>query len=523
MKKGFTLVELLGVIMVLGILALIAFPPIINQIKKIRDKVSDSTLTLIYSAVDNYLDDHKNDYPIREDAVYCVSLDALVSDGALKEPITDAHSNNEIDLNRVIMIDIGAANTKTYQLLGNGESCAYIDPSGAKEPDLVDALIPVEWEESVWVVADTDSSWYSYGDAKWANAVLVTNTSRAYYRQSDPGTEIDETDVLMYYVWIPRYRYRVTNYNKSAQSPTSFDILFEGKRTAKSTATANGEWLTHPAFSFGSLQLNGFWAAKFEVGYDGATSAATAQITTPEPNKAISKPNTYSWRNISISSMHRVAEELTASGNRYGLVNSEVDTHVMNSYEWGAIAYLNNSIYGKNSEVWINPNSYYRTGCASTSALAVTTTSCNTYFTANGMEASTTGDPTGVYDMSGGADEYVMGAMYNSGNATIRVDGSGFAQATIDATAMNNYLVKYLYGTTSTDQTAYNRAILGDATGEVRSWYSDSATFVNSAASWMKRGGSASTTTGAGLFNFSSGTGAGDTTTGFRTVLIKES
>ena len=54
-KNGFTLAELLGVIVILAAVALVAFPPIINQIKKSRGELDDALNKLIYSASNQYL------------------------------------------------------------------------------------------------------------------------------------------------------------------------------------------------------------------------------------------------------------------------------------------------------------------------------------------------------------------------------------------------------------------------------------------------------------------------------------
>ena len=42
MKKGFTLVELIGVIIVLGLIALIALPPILNAIREKESELSEA-------------------------------------------------------------------------------------------------------------------------------------------------------------------------------------------------------------------------------------------------------------------------------------------------------------------------------------------------------------------------------------------------------------------------------------------------------------------------------------------------
>ena len=50
--------------------------------------------------------------------------------------------------------------------------------------------------------------WYNYGESRWANAVFV-NTDK--YTESKAGTVIEQEDILGYYVWIPRYKYRINN------------------------------------------------------------------------------------------------------------------------------------------------------------------------------------------------------------------------------------------------------------------------------------------------------------------------
>ena len=54
-------------------------------------------------------------------------------------------------------------------------------------------------------------------------------------------------------------------------------------------------------------------------------------------------------------------------------------------------------------EIWINNNSNFTTGCAGSSVSASSASSCNQWNTSTGINASTTGNIYGIYDMSGGA------------------------------------------------------------------------------------------------------------------------
>ena len=263
--------------------------------------------------------------------------------------------------------------------------------------------------------------------------------------------------------------------------PKTISITFESKDTAKSTGSTNGTYLTHPAFTFGTTELNGIWVSKFEV--TGTISTIT------------SKPNVTSLRSQTVGNFWNALKSYDVSDT----------SHMMKNTEWGAVAYLSASIYGKNSEVYINNDSNYITGCGGTTASAASTTSCtNAYASLTSYPQSTTGNVSGIFDMSGGAWEYM--AAYISGT----VGSSGLTVDTINANS--NYFD--IYNSSSTDM-SYNYRILGDATGEmgpftnkVGSWYLDLAYFVDSSNPWVHRGGAYANTTDPGVFQFNDHTGA---------------
>ena len=90
--------------------------------------------------------------------------------------------------------------------------------SGPNEPVLDDGMIPVYYDETseTWKKADSsnkDNNWYNYDSKKWANSVTVSSTNRGTYKSASVGTEIPMDDILTMQVWIPRYKYKVWNYN----------------------------------------------------------------------------------------------------------------------------------------------------------------------------------------------------------------------------------------------------------------------------------------------------------------------
>ena len=383
----------------------------------------------------------------------------------------------------------------------------YTDNSGASAPELYSGLIPVTYDSNnnnEIIVADITSEWYNYDNHEWANAILIDQSNTAIknkYLNSGgsykSGTQVDISDVLQMYVWVPRYKYKLFNVSGTNMSAQMIEVEFESADTPKSSGTQNNEWLTHPAFTFGTTELNGIWVGKFEPSND----ISDIKII----------PNVSSLRSQTVGNMFNASRAIETN-DKYGLDASTVDTHMMKNMEWGAVAYLTSSKYGiyidastcinSECEVWINNNRNYTTGCAGDSVSASSSSSCNAWNTSTGVNASTTGNIYGIYDMSGGAWEYVMGNMANSSGG-FNPGSSGLAQPD------SKYYDSYTYGTSYND---YSRGHLGDATKEVLSdssggyaWNDDYANFVSLSSPWFTRGGGCNSGSGAGVFSFDGG------------------
>ena len=465
----------------------------------------------------------------------------------------------------VVIID--SEGRLSYSLYGSENEAEFKEMSDScygelynkpNSPDLVDGLIPVVYNEttSKWVKADStneNNSWYNYNEKKWANAVLVTSVNRSIYQNAKSGEEILDNDILAFYVWIPRYKYKVWNKDKvigtdsyNAQT-TGIDIRFENGTASTGTISCtysfatpslsagspnetctgtNGDYYTHPAFTFGDVEVKGFWIGKFEL--TGTNSKVTIL------------PSAKSLREQTINSFNTIVQNMQTTNNIYGLSTDKTitDSHMIKNMEWGAVAYLTNSNYGRCAEgscteVMNNNCSNYITGVgASILASGATVMSCtsNKYTTITGEKASTTENLYGVYDMSGGAYEYVMGnSSVSSGEFKFNTSDSKINTTWYELNNNKKYLDEYAYASTQTsaNQQAYNRGRLGDATGEVilssggyGAWYADGAHFASSSSSWFYRGGYNDDASIAGIFNFDRGSGLSLETFTTRATLV---
>ena len=386
---------------------------------------------------------------------------------------------------------------KNYYCLSKSEDLVE-DPTGANRPVLAEGMIPITYDGTNWVKADeygAYNNWYDYGNQKWANAVMVTSTKRETYMNADAGTTIPENDILAYYVWIPRYKYKLFNATyASGTTEQLIDVTFENGTSTTGTVKctyasngretcqnkANGNWYTHPAFTMinasgNKTELKGIWVGKFEAA--GSTWAPTV------------KPGMSSLREITIASMYSTGKLFRSTNYLTTTGINQIDSHMMKNIEWGAVAYLKQSIYGLGiTDIVENYNyeSYLTGGGTGTS-----------YKTKTGQ--STSGNITGVYDMSGGAGEYVMGN-YNKQSGYLTV-------SEVPAEHIDIY-----------SGTSVAASHLGDATGETAGWYGDYAIFVDSSSPWFLRGGYYYYGDN-GVFYFVSVTGEVSDYGGFRVVL----
>ena len=456
-------------------------------------------------------------------------------------------------------------------------SLGNLDNSGANAPVLDDGMVPVYYDEnsSSWKKADVNnkgSNWYNYDAKKWANSVTVSSTNRDTYTNASVGTEIPMDDILTMQVWIPRYKYKVWNYNADGTKTSNeqqIEISFEdGTNTTgeisctdsisgtdgdpsetcklKSTNatctddTCNNKIYTHPAFTFGNEEIKGFWIGKFEL--TGTIDSITA------------KPNLSSIRNQSVSSFETNIMNMKNNNNQYGF-STNTDTHMIKNSEWGAVAYLSHSKYGTCtdgtcSEVSLNNSSKYTGISAGSSSSSSVSYEYNEIRNSDGTiigegkdgpSASTTHNIYGVYDMSGGTYEYTMGNIVsNDGSIMLSgyssSDNSGYTGKLYDSgkyTAYtgvdypnNKYYDKYSF---SRSNTSIIRSKLGDGLKEVYKtgaigWYSDSTLLADYGTPWFGRGSAYYDDVYAGIFNSSiDSKGAADSYASSRLIITPQS
>ena len=395
--------------------------------------------------------------------------------------------------------------------------------------DYLGEMTPVYWtgtpgnyveHQSNDVTNNENNTWYQYasisgtGDnttSRWANAIDSNGS---------------------YFVWVPRFAYRITYYK--SEDNNTVTGYYDGRGLVNSigepVTEINGEqidgnleegietvkykgnsYIVHPAFiddtsnEFNNggwdSDLAGIWVGKYETSEENSTLKIV--------------PNKPSYTSLTISNMYNYSYEY----------NRNQESHLMKNSEWGAVVYLAHSQFGRNGhELYINNSTNFITGNSggSTSANSASGTTYE-YNSSEGVLASSTGNVYGVYDLSGGAYEYVAVWNTDSNSQYIRDNGNSFA---VTGNKSTKYATAYYNKTTTSNGTAmYLVGKTGDATKEVYTgsnafnWHTDYAYILNTSYPFMDRGGFYGYGAGSGKFYINYNTGRANENTSFRVVL----
>jgi prepilin-type N-terminal cleavage/methylation domain-containing protein len=99
MKKGFTLVELLAVIVILGVIAIIVIPKIKDALFKSQDEAYNMLLVSIENKANDYAMDNNIPSSITQGSPVTVTLQQLVDSDYLEvKDLVDPRTSRDIDL-----------------------------------------------------------------------------------------------------------------------------------------------------------------------------------------------------------------------------------------------------------------------------------------------------------------------------------------------------------------------------------------------------------------------------------------
>ena len=316
-----------------------------------------------------------------------VSLSFVFNGGILdkaQQAVNEYENASQKEQNLLDQIDKYIENELDGSNADDDTDSEYNSEKGVNKPKLTEGMIPVKYNAASekWVITnENDEEWYDYNNKQWANVMLSDGkykTSNSGEYTIDGTTEVEIVDLGSMFVWIPRYAYKITSgYHSSTTGTIEIEFLkgttnqndanvniveYNEETTTNYTKFPDG-YVVHPAFTNNvevggwDKEINGIWVAKFEAGYPMEESIDSTAKTSSNMYYPVFKGQRYSYNYTNIGNLYKLGREMSQSGNPYE-ITSNSNSHMIKNSEWGAVAYLTQSKYGKNTEIYPNNVSF---------------------------------------------------------------------------------------------------------------------------------------------------------------------
>lgn len=188
MKKGFTLIEMMSVIVIIALISLLAFPNIVSQIKKGEDITSDSIKSIVISAAKKYVADNPEKY----DDAYCIPISELVSNNYIKLDIVN-NEDNDISKKYVVYYN------NKYDITENGyKKVEYIESTGTQ---WIDSKVNYSYNTKINLTVESISNradiFGLYKQNFWTIGLRVrNNVYEATWLYNENGQALNAIEIL---------------------------------------------------------------------------------------------------------------------------------------------------------------------------------------------------------------------------------------------------------------------------------------------------------------------------------------
>ncbi len=181
-NKGFTLAEILGVIVVIALLLLLIVPNIINRISESSKDATDTENNIIYNAADQYIKENPDKFPPGKSGRYCITIKELIDDGKLVSPVVDVTTGENIE-DKSVMVTIYSTGNTEYEIK-EGTEC---EQSSALP--MIDFIVDPKGSE--WVKSRTVTIIYPSVDGNFEASHRIDNGDWTRDTSADDGGRIE--------------------------------------------------------------------------------------------------------------------------------------------------------------------------------------------------------------------------------------------------------------------------------------------------------------------------------------------
>lgn len=111
-NRGFTLVEMLAVVLLLGLLTLLIVPKVLEQKEQKEKQISEAEKKILYADASEYVRSKPDVYEIQESNIFCIPVNTLISEDRIS---MDASNFKD----KIIKIVVDENNNFKYNVVSN--------------------------------------------------------------------------------------------------------------------------------------------------------------------------------------------------------------------------------------------------------------------------------------------------------------------------------------------------------------------------------------------------------------------
>ena len=219
-KKGFTLVELLGVLVLVAVILIVVVTPIVGQINSKKGEIDEATKMVLFSSATSYLDNYQTLYPKGDGNVYYISLERMMNAGELSKEYIDGENLTKETIIKVTVED-GGYQYSIIQNIDNeivsGEP--VYSSLGKKTKELLDSSATVEYLEGTYFQGNVTNNYVYFSGFLWR--IVAINEDGSIKLVTDEvvsttkyGKNNGEFEKSFMYNWLNDYFYtKLSNFD----------------------------------------------------------------------------------------------------------------------------------------------------------------------------------------------------------------------------------------------------------------------------------------------------------------------
>ena len=154
-KKGFTLIEILAVVVVISLIFILALPKINNTLKNKKSDIDNTTNNIIITASKLYISDHVNEFLKFDGNVYCLPLTTLTKDGYLESPVRNI--TDDKDITETMSVKISFNGGYKYEIVNRKDCKVQINETEAVYQEYQVGDVVTYNDINFYVIENSDS------------------------------------------------------------------------------------------------------------------------------------------------------------------------------------------------------------------------------------------------------------------------------------------------------------------------------------------------------------------------------